>query len=142
MKTPDNGKGGSHGQFLVIGCGSIGKRHIENLRELGITKIFAFDLRPDRRSEVRSRFGIETVETLDAAWERRPDVAVITAPTALHIPLALHAAMQHCHLFIEKPLSNDWNNIERLLRLVEQNNLTTLVGCNMRFHPGLVMVKN
>jgi predicted dehydrogenase len=141
MKTPDNGKGGLHRRFLVIGCGSIGTRHIKNLLELGITDILAFDLQPDRRSEVNSRFGIETVETLDAAWERRPDVAVITTPTALHVPIALHAAVRHCDLFIEKPLSNDWNSIEQLLAVVRQNCLMTLVGCNMRFHPGLMTVK-
>lgn len=137
------GKGNENrGQFLVIGCGSIGKRHIENLQALGVTDISGFDLRADRRSEVSSRFGIETVETLDAAWEKRPDVVVITAPTALHVPIALHAAARRCHLFIEKPLSHDWNDVEQLLATVRQNHLITLVGCNMRFHPGLITVKS
>ena len=29
---------------LVIGCGSIGKRHINNLISIGINKIYAVDL--------------------------------------------------------------------------------------------------
>jgi predicted dehydrogenase len=141
MKTPDNGEARSRRQFLVIGCGSIGKRHIKNLQELGITNILAFDLRPERRSEVSSSFGIETVEGLDAAWERRPDVALITTPTSLHVPVALEAGLRHCHLFIEKPLSNDWAGVAQLLNVIRENGLITLVGCNMRFHPGLMTVK-
>jgi predicted dehydrogenase len=141
MKTSDNGEAESRRQYLVIGCGSIGKRHIKNLQELGITNILAFDLRPERRSEVSSRFGIETVEALDAAWERRPDVALITTPTSLHVPIALEAALRHCHLFIEKPLSNSWTGVDQLLAVIKQSELVTLVGCNMRFHPGLVTIK-
>ncbi len=142
MTKADNGAAGPRRQFLVIGCGSIGKRHIKNLRELGITDIVAFDVRADRRSDVTSTFGIETVETLDAAWERRPDVTLITAPTSLHAPVALQAARRHCHLFIEKPLSNSWTGVEQLLAVIKQNSLVTLVGCNMRFHPGLMTIKN
>jgi predicted dehydrogenase len=141
MKTADNGEAGSRGQFLVIGCGSIGKRHIKNLRELGVADIIAFDVRADRRSDVTSTLGIETVETLAAAWERRPDVAFITAPTSLHVSVAYEAALRHCHLFIEKPLSNSWMDVEQLLAVVKQRDLITLVGCNMRFHPGLMTVK-
>lgn len=141
MIALNNREAHGRGKFLVVGCGSIGKRHIKNLRELGIADIVAFDVRADRRSDVAARFGVETVDTLEAAWERRPDVALITAPTALHVPIALHAAVRRCDLFIEKPLSNQWHSIEQLLAVVKQNNLTTLVGCNMRFHPGLAAVK-
>lgn len=129
-------------KFLVVGCGSIGQRHINNLRHLGIGDIVAFDPRADRRAEIASNWGIETVETLDAGWECAPDVALITAPTSLHVPIALEAIARYCALFIEKPLSNQWSGIERLLGAVQQSGLVTLVGCNMRFHPGLLAVKD
>ena len=124
-------------RFLVIGCGSIGKRHIENLRALGVSDILAFDLRADRRAEVTATLGICAVDNLDAAWERGPAVVVIAAPTSLHVPLALKSVSRQCHLFIEKPLSHDWEGVQRLLASVRQNSLLTLVGCNMRFHPGI-----
>jgi predicted dehydrogenase len=128
-------------RFLVLGCGSIGKRHVGNLLALKAGDVLGFDVRAERRQEVRSRFGIEAVEDLEQAWQYRPDVALITAPTNLHVPLALKAAEAGCHLFIEKPLSNHLEGIEPLLRLVRERNLITLVGCNLRFHPGLVRVK-
>src|SRR5947209_6487554 len=128
-------------RFLVIGCGSIGKRHIGNLIACHAGEVRAFDVRDDRRADVQSRFGIQVLDNLDEAWEGGSDVALITAPTRLHIPLALQAAERGCHLFVEKPLSDTLDGVERLLAMVRERNLVTLVGCNMRFHPGLMRVK-
>lgn len=35
-------------RFLVVGLGSMGKRRIRNLQELGFNKIVGFDIRKDR----------------------------------------------------------------------------------------------
>ena len=78
----------SQWRFLVIGCGSIGKRHIENLGRLGVRDIIAFDPRADRADEAAAAYGVKPFAALPAAWERRPDVCLITAPTALHLALA------------------------------------------------------
>src|SRR5262249_60103798 len=97
--------GRSH-RILVIGCGSIGKRHADNLKRLNAGEILAFDPREDRRVEVRSRFDVETPATLEAAWKREPDVAVVAAPTSAHVALAREAAEHGCHLLIQKPLAD------------------------------------
>ena len=128
-------------RFLVLGCGSIGKRPIENLRRLGINDIIAFDTQAARAAEVAAGYGIRTVTSLAAAWQQRPDVCLITAPTSLHLALARQAAEQGCHLFIEKPLSHSWHGVEELLAIIARQRLVTLVGCNMRFHPGLRELK-
>ncbi len=127
--------------FLVVGCGSIGQRHIRNLAELRVGKILVYDVRPDRMAHVTRDFGVESVECLESAWELRPDVALIAVPTSMHVPLALEAAERGCHLFIEKPLSDRLDGLDRLLGVVQEKELVTLVGCNIRFHPGLATVK-
>ncbi|MBI4632662.1 MAG: Gfo/Idh/MocA family oxidoreductase [Deltaproteobacteria bacterium] len=128
-------------RFLVIGCGSIGKRHIGNLIMLNEKDIVAFDTRADRRQEVKSRFGVEVLNNVADAWSSHPDVAVITAPTSMHVSLATQAADLGCHMFIEKPLSHNRDGLENLLAVVRSKNLITLVGSNMRFHPGLKQIK-
>ncbi len=128
-------------RFLVTGCGSIGKRHIGNLIALGEEDIRAFDIRADRREEVKSLFGIEVLDDWAAVWNACPDAAVITAPTSMHVSLARQAADHGCHLFIEKPLSHSPDGVDDLLAAVRERGLVTLVGCNMRFHPGLARVK-
>ena len=64
-------------RFLVIGCGSIGKRHLGNLKLLNAGQILACDPREDRRREASSRFDVETMATLEDGWKRRPNVAVL-----------------------------------------------------------------
>ena len=130
-------------RFLIVGCGSIGKRHIRNLLNLGVEELVAFDVRAERRTR-REPLSWESIlwRRLESAWEREPDAVVVAAPTSLHVPIALKGAFRRCHLFIEKPLSNCWESVERLLDVVRRNDLVTLVGCNMRFHPGLMTIKN
>lgn len=130
----------AEGVFAVIGCGSIGKRHLRNLHTLGVRAIAAFDTQTARRDEA-AQLGAETFDGLDAMWQRRPAVCVIATPTSSHLALALEAARRGCHLFVEKPLSHDWYEVERLLGSVKRRKLLTLVGCNMRFHPGLRCVR-
>lgn len=129
-------------RILVIGCGSIGKRHLTNLLEAGVKAAGACDVRADRCREVKERFGIEAVQDLERAFACAPQVAFITTPTSLHVPLALLAAEHGCHLFIEKPLSDQMNpDVDRLLAVVRERQLMTMVACNLRFHPGLIAVK-
>ena len=128
-------------RFLIIGCGSIGNRHIGNLMANGAGKILAFDIRADRLCEVESKYDIEALNNLEEAWEQQPDVALITTTTSTHIPLALQAAEHGCHLFIEKPLSDRLDGVDELFEAIRRRNLVTLVGCNMRFHPGLKTIK-
>ena len=129
-------------RWLVVGCGSIGTRHINNLRTLGADQIVACDVNAKRRQEVADRFGISVVRELDEAWEYQPTVALITVPTSLHVPVAMQAAEHGCHLFIEKPLSDRVDGaLHHLLKMVRDRQLVSLVGCNFRFHPTLRRVK-
>jgi len=127
--------------FLVVGCGSIGKRHIRNLRTLRVAGIIAQDEQPERCHEVEQEYGVKAYNKVEEALAEKPDVALICTPTSRHMPPALTAARSGCHLFIEKPLSHCLDNVNELLEIVAQKNLVTLVGCNMRFHPGIAMMK-
>ncbi|MBM4431303.1 MAG: Gfo/Idh/MocA family oxidoreductase, partial [Chloroflexi bacterium] len=120
---------------VILGCGSIGRRHLRNLRALGQTDLLAFDPAPVAQEAVSERFGIQCYAVLDDVWAQVPSVALITSPTNLHVELALAAAYHGCHLFIEKPLSHSLDGLDTLCAEVRQRSLITMVGCNMRFHP-------
>lgn len=128
-------------RLAVLGCGSIGKRHIKNLLALGEREILAFDPREDRRAEAEA-FGVATTATLDSIWEARPEAVLITSPSKLHVSMALEAAERDIHMFVEKPVGDVHDaDLDRLVALVREKNLVTLVGCNLRFHPGLAQAK-
>jgi predicted dehydrogenase len=114
---------------------------MDNLIALNAGEILAFDVRTDRLREVESRFNVKVFDDLEKAWASNPNVAFITVPTSLHVSLSQKAAEHGCHLFIEKPLSDRLEGVDQLLNTVRERNLVTLVGCNMRFRPGLITVK-
>lgn len=103
--------------------------------------MIAYDVNADQCRNVEQEFGIKTFSSLDEALAQKPDIALICTPTSLHIPAAMAAARMNCHLFIEKPLSHTLEGIDELIQIVAQKKLISLVGCNMRFHPGLMKIK-
>ena len=52
-------------KILIVGLGSIGKRHVRTMLKHGINKscIVGFDVRKDRIEEVNRNFGIQTTNT-------------------------------------------------------------------------------
>jgi predicted dehydrogenase len=129
------------GRFLVIGCGSIGKRHLSNLKQLGVTDLAAFDVREDRCREVEEQFGVPVFAELASALSQAVRVALVCTPPYLHLQHALMAARANCHLFIEKPIADVMEGLDQLLEEVKGRRLVTFVACNFRFHPGLRHVK-
>jgi predicted dehydrogenase len=128
-------------KFLVVGCGSIGKRHLANLKSLGVDQLMAVDPDESRRQEVVSLFGLEAFAGLDSALQRSPHAVLICTPNSMHLQGAMAAARAGCHLFIEKPLSHTLNGVEGLIQEVEKKGLVTFIGCNFKFHPSFLKMK-
>lgn len=123
-------------KFLIAGYGSIGRRHLRNLLALGEQDVLFYRTRlstlPD--DEIADRV-VET--SLEAALAHRPDAVIITNPTALHLEVALPAARQGCHIFIEKPLSHKLDGVAELEHALAEGGGRLLMGYQFRFHPTL-----
>jgi len=129
-------------RILVLGCGSIGQRHIRNLLSLNADNILVFDTDQEKLREVKNiSLAIETSDNLSLLWKKNPEIAFIAVPTSLHLKYALMAARRGCHLFIEKPLSHNTKGINYFLSIIRKNKLITLVGCNMRFYWAISEIK-
>ncbi|HLN12037.1 MAG TPA: Gfo/Idh/MocA family oxidoreductase [bacterium] len=124
-------------RVLVVGLGSIGRRHAANLRALGVTALAGYD----PGASVPEVDGLRRVGSLEDGLAWGPDVVFVATPTHLHMQAATAAANLGCHLFIEKPLAHTAEGTESLRAAVERGGLITLVGCNMRFHPGPAEIK-
>jgi predicted dehydrogenase len=128
-------------KILVVGCGSIGTRHIGNLLKIKAGEILACDLDQDRLAFLKKKYGNIVFDNLDNALDEKPDVVFICTPPSSHINIALKAVKNNAHVFIEKPLSNTLKGVDDVLRIAEKNNLYVFVGYNFRFHKGMQLVK-
>ena len=130
-------------KFLVCGLGSIGLRHLRNLKALGYTDIIIYSsgksVMPGVKEEIE---GFEIYDSLAVALKQKPDVCMITNPTSLHVSVAMMAASAGCHLYIEKPLSNTLEQLDQLQEIVNNKNIITFITYQFRFHPHIKLLKN
>jgi predicted dehydrogenase len=132
--------GRSAGLVLIAGLGSIGRRHFNNLRALGCSQFVFYRTYQSTLSDPDTNAWPST-DSLDEALSHRPRIAIVSNPSAKHLEVALAAAAAGCHLLIEKPLSHSLDRCQTLADLVRQKQLTTLIGCQFRFHPLLVSLR-
>ena len=133
-------------KILIIGFGSIGKRHTNNILRLTNYKIIILSRRKDiiknnflNLEKYKQRILI--FSTLSECLKEKPDVAFITNETSKHILSALKVAENGIDLFIEKPLSNNFKNIDKLKKISKEKKIITMVGCNFRFFPPIKKIK-
>ncbi|WP_114651961.1 Gfo/Idh/MocA family protein [Polynucleobacter necessarius] len=130
-------------KFLVCGLGSIGFRHLRNLKALGYTDVIVYSsgksVMPGVKEEIEK---FEIYNSLHEALKQKPDVCMITNPTSLHVSVAMMAANAGCHLYIEKPLSNTLEKLDQLQKIVNNKKLTTFITYQFRFHPHIKLLKN
>ncbi len=93
-------------RIVVLGCGSIGCRHLGKLQSLGYAELLAYDPADQARNRTKEDIRNTGYSSLDEAWARKPEVPLVTVGTEAHLDLALEAAQHGCDLFIEKPLSH------------------------------------
>ena len=127
-------------KILIIGYGSIGKRHLENFLLFKDTMLIVYTKRKDLDSLEKK--GIKISDSLDECLNEKPDIGVIANETSLHIPIAIKLAKEGLDLFLEKPLSDSLEGISELLSIVKKKKLITQMGCNLRFHPCIKKIKD
>ena len=124
--------------ILIIGLGSIAKKHIEALKSLNIVAtIYALRSNEDA-SRVENIINIFDLENVDVTF----NFAIISNPTHLHYEYIERLAQKGIPLFIEKPAIDTLNNIDVLLKIIEEKKLITYVACNLRFHPCISFLKD
>lgn len=128
-------------RFLICGVGSIGRRHLRNLRSLGYDDIVLYrsgkSTLPDAELD-----GLQVETDLHRALDRwQPTAVLITNPTAHHLEVAIPAARSGCHLLIEKPISHSMDGVDELQQAIADGGGRALVGYHFRFNPGLRTVK-
>lgn len=130
-------------KILIVGLGSIGRRHTKNLQHLGYKDIYA--LRSNKsKTKYSEELNVKSIYSLNEVNDICPTVAIITNPTNLHVETST-AIIKNCpslrSIFIEKPLSGKMDKIPELKLLVDKNEIVTFMGYDMRFDPIILKSK-
>jgi len=120
---------------LIIGAGSIGQRHIKNLRKIGIDNIVALRSKKGHFKKLPEALKVVEVDNWEEAIASNPDVAIISNPSSLHIETARKIVDHVKGVFIEKPLSDSTNECQQLIDILNEKKVVSFIGHNMMFHP-------
>jgi predicted dehydrogenase len=125
-------------KILIVGFGSIGKRHFSNLKFLFPNREIII-LRSKKNSNKIN--GAKQVFTYDEALSLRPQVAFICNPSSFHFESAKKLIKHNIHLFFEKPLSNSLENLDDNLIMINKQKIKATVGYNLRYNDSLIRAK-
>lgn len=123
-------------KILIAGFGSIGRRHFNNLLDLGERDIVFYRTGKGALPD-NDLHGFPVESDLGAALDHRPQAVIVSNPTALHLDVAIPAAEAGCSLFLEKPVSHNLDRVDELQDALQRGRGKVYVGYQFRFHPGL-----
>ncbi len=110
-------------RVLVIGSGSIGRRHHDNLQALGAQS---------RLLSWREAGLVGAARAMDDA-----EAVVIATATDIRLPLIRAAAERGLPMYIEKPLAFRPSEVEAIAALAAPVAGRSLLGYMMRYHPAV-----
>lgn len=129
-------------KVLIIGCGSIGERHLRCFLRTGRAEVVATDTSPTTLQRIKETYGVRTSEDWQTAVRRGGhDAAVICTPATLHVEMATRALERGLHVLIEKPLSLSLAGIEDLLAARTRSGRQVAVAYTYHSIPVLRAVK-
>ncbi|TCS35096.1 putative dehydrogenase [Paucimonas lemoignei] len=129
-------------KFLIVSLGSIGRRHLANLRLLRPNaEIAVLRLHSNISSEaVPDGVNIQFA-SIDEALAFQPNAAVLAGPASTRLPLMRTFAEAGIPMFLEKPISNTLTGLQEVLQYCSLRKLPLMTGYNLRFLPSLKKVK-
>jgi predicted dehydrogenase len=115
--------------ILIIGCGSIGERHLRCFQRTGRCEVSVCDSNAKLLAEVGARYQVPQYPSLQQALaSARFDALVINTPAQTHLAIAREGAAHGAALFIEKPLAVSLDDIEETRQAIARSGQFTAVA--------------
>ena len=127
--------------ILVVGAGSMGWNHARVCSELGVL-VGICDMDEELVSKVSNDFKVEGFTNLEEAITKTNPLGVIVAtPTTAHFRVASEVIRNKRHILVEKPLTKNLNDGEKLVSLAREESLILSVGHIERHNPVISKAK-
>jgi predicted dehydrogenase len=123
-------------KVCVIGFGSIGKRHCQNLKRIGVHDITLF-----RETGKGNDFGFQEIYNEDELFSSEFDFFILSNPTALHYKFLEKLIPKQSNILVEKPIVATWEEFNQLELLLKNYSGIGMCAYNLRFHPCIQKAK-
>ena len=140
---------------LFVGLGSIGQRHLRNLKMLlPDIEILAFrksrkaPILDDRNNPIENHdfakhYNIKEYFSLKEALIQKPEMVFVTNPSKFHAETVIAAMEARAFVFVEKPFSCDIESAKKIINLEKKlGKKLCMVGFQYRYSPTMNKLKN
>lgn len=129
---------------LLVSLGSIGERHLANLRKLRPdASVSLLHLHRSQGDEDPRHDRVDRVlYDLDTALDADPDAGIVASPAHEHVRVARALAASGIPALVEKPLAIDPSQGRALVEELNDSEAFVAVGYTFRFHPAIRALKD
>lgn len=131
-------------KFALVGCGHIGKRHLEVIMNEATAELIAIcDTRPEVLSELQARYPKLLIFTdySEMLSQAAFDVISICTPHGLHAPMSIQAARHKKHILVEKPMSLNSAKGKEMIKAAKEEGVRLFVVKQNRFNRPINLTK-
>ena len=119
----------------VTGVGKFGENHTRILSNLDNCKLIGvYDKDKKRAKSIAKKYNCNYFPKYENLLDKI-DALLIVVTTSAHFALAKTALEKSVHLFIEKPITSEYEQAQKLVELADRKNLKIQVGHIERFNP-------
>ena len=130
--------------ILIIGSGSAGKRHSQNLVQLGCD-VSCMDPCIDRVKAIAQSDNMVLRGEFDSLEKALAictyDGAVVASPTAFHVDQAIRCINNKIPVLLEKPVASNLEDALSLKKAVDTSGIPLLLGYTWRWWPSLIKLQ-
>jgi len=128
-------------KIVQIGVGGWGKNHTRILSRLGVLSAIC-DIDSQKSKEYGEKYSVNNYESLEQLLSSEEfDGAFVVTPTSTHTQIARKLLEAKKHVFVEKPMTYQSEDGEKLAKLAEKNKVVLTCGYIERFNPAVDIVK-
>jgi predicted dehydrogenase len=130
-------------RIVVVGLGSIGRRHARLLAERPDTVVEWCETDAAALEFARKELVPPAVchASFEAALATRPDAVVIATPHTAHEAPTVAALRAGVHVLCEKPMADTLAAAQRMARTARESDRVLAFGFQLHFNPGLQRLK-
>jgi len=133
-------------KIAVVGGGNWGKNHVKTLHSMGALGAVV-ELNPELREKIKAEYpDVAVVDDIKAVLEGAegvPECAglVIATPAHIHYPIGVQCLEAGKAVLIEKPMTLDSGESEKLVEAAEKAGRILMVGHLLLFQPAVQAIK-
>ncbi len=120
---------------LIIGYGSVGKRHAENFKKLNCD-VLIWVRKVNKVQDNKFKY----IHNIDD-YINEIDFVVISTITNTHTKYILKCLDYKKNIYLEKPITNNNNDIKKIVKHKNFNKVKIQVGCQIRSDPQIFKIK-